>query len=101
MLLALSCAVGFAPSPFGVRRVGAGGTCPRAALVRMDEEPTPGGERLLEAVGLGVYFLGHARVPQKWLQVFGGKCVHLLEYRRPLFSLLQELWNQTSWSAGK
>eukprot|EP00438_Fugacium_kawagutii_P019945 Skav209628 [mRNA] locus=scaffold4224:30594:35975:+ [translate_table: standard] len=49
-------------------------------------------KRLLESLSLGIWVLGQGQVSQKALQVFGGKEVHTLQFRRPLFSVYDEIW---------
>eukprot|EP00438_Fugacium_kawagutii_P028380 Skav207224 [mRNA] locus=scaffold1717:49410:52959:+ [translate_table: standard] len=48
--------------------------------------------RLLECMSLGIFILGQGQVGQKMLQVFCGKEVHTLQFRRPLFSVYDEIW---------
>eukprot|EP00438_Fugacium_kawagutii_P010981 Skav206612 [mRNA] locus=scaffold1562:77884:84170:+ [translate_table: standard] len=49
-------------------------------------------KRLLESLSLGIWVLGQGQVSQKALQVLGGKEVHTLQFRRPLFSVYDEIW---------
>ena len=44
-------------------------------------------KRALENLSLGFWLLRQERVPRKALQVFLGKEVHTMQFRRPLFSL--------------
>eukprot|EP00438_Fugacium_kawagutii_P027760 Skav215993 [mRNA] locus=scaffold4693:119449:124700:+ [translate_table: standard] len=47
---------------------------------------------LLENMSLGIWLLGQGQPSQKALQVFCGKEVHTLQFRRPLFSVFDEIW---------
>eukprot|EP00438_Fugacium_kawagutii_P030064 Skav225587 [mRNA] locus=scaffold901:108728:113061:+ [translate_table: standard] len=49
-------------------------------------------KRLLENMSLGIWLLGQGQTTQKALQVFCGKEVHTLQFRRPLFSVFDEIW---------
>ena len=49
-------------------------------------------KRFLENLSLGIWILGHDRISRKALQVFAGKEVHCLQFRRPLFSGYDEIW---------
>ena len=49
-------------------------------------------KRLLENLSLGIWLLGHRQVTRKMLQVFAGKEVHVLQFRRPLFSVYDRIW---------
>ena len=49
-------------------------------------------KRLLENLSLGLWLLGQRRVSRKSLQVFAGKEVHILQFRRPLFSVYDQIW---------
>ena len=49
-------------------------------------------KRLLENLSLGLWVLGQRRVSRKSLQVFAGKEVHILQFRRPLFSVYDRIW---------
>ena len=49
-------------------------------------------KRLLENLSLGLWLLGHRRTTRKALQVFAGKEVHVLQFRRPLFSIYDNIW---------
>lgn len=43
-------------------------------------------------MSLGHWILSQQTVSSKSLQVFAGKEVHCLQFRRPLFSVYDELW---------
>ena len=47
---------------------------------------------LLENLSLGLWLLGKRRTSRKSLQVFAGKEVHVLQFRRPLFSIYDRIW---------
>ncbi len=49
-------------------------------------------KRLLENLSLGLWLLGQRQVSRKSLQVFAGKEVHVLQFRRPLFSVYDKIW---------
>lgn len=49
-------------------------------------------KRLLENLSLGLWLLGRRRTSRKSLQVFAGKEVHVLQFRRPLFSTYDKIW---------
>eukprot|EP00438_Fugacium_kawagutii_P030713 Skav213067 [mRNA] locus=scaffold364:748159:750546:- [translate_table: standard] len=49
-------------------------------------------KRLLESLSLGFWIISQAQVTRKTLQVFAGKEVHCLQFRRPLFSIYDEIW---------
>lgn len=48
--------------------------------------------RYLESLSLGLWILQSRFVSRKALQVFAGKEVHCLQFRRPLFSVYDEIW---------
>ena len=52
--------------------------------------------RGLELVSLGSWIRSQAQVSTKMLQVYAGKAVHILQFRRCLFSCLQELFCEIS-----
>ena len=49
-------------------------------------------KRYLESLSLGLWILQSRFVSRKALQVFAGKAVHCLQFRRPLFSVYDEIW---------
>ena len=49
-------------------------------------------QRALEVLSLGYWLIGEGLVSKKWLQIYAGKEVHSLQFRRPLFSIYDELW---------
>lgn len=49
-------------------------------------------KRLLERLSLGVYVLGQGQPSQKLFQVYCGKETRALQFRRPLFSVFDEVW---------
>lgn len=51
-------------------------------------------KRCLELVSLGQYLQQLDRVPTKWIQIFLGKFVHIMQFRRPLFSMVEHLWKR-------
>ncbi len=52
--------------------------------------------RALENLSLGTWILQKEMVSKKALQVWAGKEVHTLQFRRPLFSVLDEVWKKIS-----
>lgn len=52
--------------------------------------------RALESLSLGFWLLRQDVVPRKSLQVFLGKEVHTLQFRRPLFGVLDYAWKDIS-----
>lgn len=60
-----------------------------------------GQARAVELLFLGLHLCGSPSVPTKWIQIFLGKFVHAMQFRRPLFCLVEKLWRRiTSFSAG-
>ena len=51
-------------------------------------------KRSLDFISLGLFLLGADKVPTKWVQILLGKYVHLLQFRRPLFSQVNHLWKR-------
>ena len=49
-------------------------------------------KRSLDLMGLGTWIRGLTRVPRKALQVYAGKAVHVLQFRRPLFSVMDVIF---------
>ena len=49
-------------------------------------------KRTLETISLGLWILAQGQVSRKALQVFTGKEVHCLQFRRPLLSTYDEVW---------
>lgn len=57
--------------------------------------------RAVELPSLGLHLCGCERVPTKYVQIFMGKFVHVMQFRRPLFCLVEKLWGRiTKFSAG-
>ena len=57
--------------------------------------------RAVELISLGLHLVGAQKVPTKWVQIFMGKFVHVMQFRRPLFCLVERLWTRiTKFSAG-
>ena len=50
--------------------------------------------RALDLISLGVHLMSLEKVPTRWLQVFLGKFVHVLQFRRPIFGLIKHLWKR-------
>lgn len=50
--------------------------------------------RKLELIGLGSFLRSQDWVSRKQLQIYAGKAVHLLQFRRCMFSFLSTLWSQ-------
>ncbi len=58
-------------------------------------------KRAVELISLGLHLCGAKHVPTKWVQIFLGKFVHVMQFRRPLFCLVEKLWARvTKFSAG-
>eukprot|EP00435_Cladocopium_sp_Y103_P040942 s793_g11.t1 len=53
-------------------------------------------QRTLECLSLGHWVLSQGRVSRKALQIFAGKEVHCLQFRRPLFSVYDSIWSLIS-----
>ena len=53
-------------------------------------------ERLLENAALGMWLISQKSVKRIWLQIFAGKEVHTLEYRKCLSCLYATLWKEIS-----
>ena len=53
-------------------------------------------KRALENLSLGFWLLRQERVPRKALQVFLGKEVHTMQFRRPLFGVFDYLWKDVA-----
>ena len=49
-------------------------------------------KRALESLSLGTWILGQERVARKALQVFCGKEVHTMQFRRPVFGVFDYIW---------
>ena len=52
--------------------------------------------RCLELCSLGCWIRSQDEVPKKALQVYAGKAVHLLQFRRCMFSVLQDIFSEMS-----
>eukprot|EP00438_Fugacium_kawagutii_P035840 Skav200292 [mRNA] locus=scaffold2127:400532:404444:+ [translate_table: standard] len=53
-------------------------------------------KRALETMGLGFWLLRQEEVSRKSLQVFVGREVHTMQFRRPTFSLFDYIWKDIS-----
>eukprot|EP00438_Fugacium_kawagutii_P000873 Skav218505 [mRNA] locus=scaffold1564:7454:12902:+ [translate_table: standard] len=53
-------------------------------------------KRALDSISLGFWLLRQKKVPRKALQVFMGKEVHTIQFRRPLFAVFDYLWKEIS-----
>ena len=53
-------------------------------------------QRLLDNMSLGLWLFQQGQVSRKALQVFMGKEVHTLQFRRPLFSAYDHVWKLIS-----
>eukprot|EP00438_Fugacium_kawagutii_P004912 Skav217251 [mRNA] locus=scaffold47:369148:372975:- [translate_table: standard] len=51
-------------------------------------------KRAIDSISLGMWLLRQDRAPRKALQVFLGKEVHSLQFRRPLFAIFDYLWKE-------
>ena len=52
--------------------------------------------RALESLSLGFWLLRQDEMPRKALQVFLGKEVHTIQFRRPLFGIFDYLWKDVA-----
>ena len=50
--------------------------------------------RVLQLMGLGSFLRSQERLSRKQLQIYCGKAVHLIQFRRCLFSYFSEIWKQ-------
>ena len=50
--------------------------------------------RALDFVTLGLYMMSQEKVPTRWFQILMGKYVHIVQFRRPLFSLVEYSWER-------
>ena len=50
--------------------------------------------RGLDFITLGLYMMSQEKVPTKWVQILLGKYVHIVQFRRPLFSLVDISWDR-------
>ncbi len=57
--------------------------------------------RVLQLMGLGSYLRTQKRVSRRQLQIYCGKAVHLLQFRRCLFSFLEDVWQQIAGSSSR
>lgn len=58
--------------------------------------------RALDLISLSIHLMSLDKVPVKWLQVYIGKFVHVLQFRRPLFGLIRHLWKRLQYfSSGR
>lgn len=58
-------------------------------------------KRIFELFSLVLYLCGLEKVPTKWMQVLLGKFVHVVQFRRPLFTLVEHSWKRVhAFSAG-
>ena len=51
-------------------------------------------KRAIDFISLALFLISSEKVPTKWVQIMLGKYVHLLQFRRPLFSLVRLLWRR-------
>ena len=51
-------------------------------------------KRSLDFISLGLFLLSVDKAPTKWVQILLGKYVHVLQFRRPLFSQVNWLWKR-------
>ena len=52
--------------------------------------------RSLDFISLCIFIMGEERVPTKWRQIFLGKFVHLVQFRRPIFSMVLHSWERVA-----
>lgn len=53
-------------------------------------------KRALESLSLGFWLLRQEAVPRKALQIFLGKEVHTMQFRRPLFGIFDYVWKDVA-----
>ena len=53
----------------------------------------PSPDKFLKFIGLVWHFLGSAHIPWAWWLAAAGQAVFMLQFRRPLFQLLQHVWS--------
>ena len=51
-------------------------------------------KRHLEMLSLILFMMQQDKVPTKWLQILLGKYVHIVQFRRPLFSCIKKSWRR-------
>ena len=69
----------------------------REAVVDGDRGTLQGSmKRALDSLSLSFWLLRQEKVPRKGLQVFLGREVHTLQFRRPLFGVFDYLWKDIS-----
>ena len=51
-------------------------------------------KRILELFSLVLFLVGREKIPTKWMQILLGKFVHVVQFRRPLFSLIEHSWKR-------
>ena len=51
-------------------------------------------KRQLELLSLILFMMQQEKVPTKWLQILLGKFVHMVQFRRPLFSCIAKSWRR-------
>ena len=52
--------------------------------------------RGLDFISLCMFMMGEERMPTKWRQIFLGKFVHLVQFRRPIFSMVVHPWERVA-----
>lgn len=52
--------------------------------------------RSLDFISLCIFIMGEEKVPTKWRQIFLGKFVHLVQFRRPIFSMVLHSWERVA-----
>ena len=52
--------------------------------------------RCLDFVSLAMFIMGEDKVPTKWRQIFLGKFVHLVRFRRAIFSMVVHSWERVA-----
>ena len=50
--------------------------------------------RALDFVTLALYMMSCEKVPTRWFQIFLGKFVHIVQFRRPMFSMVEASWRR-------
>ncbi len=51
-------------------------------------------KRVLEFISLLRFVCTQERIPTKWIQIVLGKFVHIMQFRRPIFSCVQVAWDR-------
>ena len=59
-------------------------------------------KRIFELFSLVLFLMGRDKIHTKWMQILLGKFVHVVQFRRPLFSLVEHSWKRVhSFNGGR